>query len=170
MEAEADGTTVMDALYANKSSLEAIFNIIDADNSGSFSIKNIRFIQWWLLYAPYIGEITLDEFEKAIDLLVAHMPGVYSKAEMLEKCRMMDLNGDGKVDLNEFLEAFRLSDVHRKQQHEADIRKRSTTRACINQPTSESVTKLANIISKNTLVVEQDIDPNDCEARVINPK
>lgn len=45
MEAEADGTTVMDALYANKSSLEAIFNIIDADNSGSFSIENIRFIQ-----------------------------------------------------------------------------------------------------------------------------
>ncbi|KAH8419549.1 hypothetical protein KR222_005062 [Zaprionus bogoriensis] len=149
MEAEADGTTVMDALYANKTSLETIFNIIDADNS---------------------GEITLDEFEKAIDLLVAHMPGVYSKAEMLEKCRMMDLNGDGKVDLNEFLEAFRLSDMHRKQQQEADIRKRSTTRACINQPTSESVTKLANMISKNTLVIEQDIDPTDCEAKVIDPK
>ncbi|KAL7734450.1 hypothetical protein ACLKA6_010777 [Drosophila palustris] len=149
MEAEADGTTVMDALYANKSSLETIFNIIDADNS---------------------GEITLDEFEKAIDLLVAHMPGVYSKAEMLEKCRMMDLNGDGKVELNEFLEAFRLSDIHRKQQQEADIRKRSTTRCFINQPQSESVTKLANIISKNTLVIEQDIDPMDCESKIVEPK
>ncbi|XP_034481568.1 serine/threonine-protein phosphatase rdgC [Drosophila innubila] len=149
MEAEADGTTVMDALYANKSSLETIFNIIDADNS---------------------GEITLDEFEKAIDLLVAHMPGDYSKAEMLEKCRMMDLNGDGKVELNEFLEAFRLSDIHRKQQQEADIRKRSTTRCFINQPQSESVTKLANIISKNTLVIEQDIDPMDCESKIIELK
>jgi len=117
-----------------------------------------------------LGEITLDEFEKAIDLLVAHMPGVYSKAEMLEKCRMMDLNGDGKVELNEFLEAFRLSDIHRKQQQEADIRKRSTTRSVINQPLSESVTKLANIISKNTLVIEQDIDPTDCESKVIKPK
>jgi len=117
-----------------------------------------------------LGEITLDEFEKAIDLLVAHMPGVYSKAEMLEKCRMMDLNGDGKVELNQFLEAFRLSDIHREQQQEADIRKRSTTRSVINQPLSESVTKLANIISKNTLVIEQDIDPTDCESKVIKPK
>lgn len=35
MKAEADGTSVMDALYANKASLETIFNIIDADHSGS---------------------------------------------------------------------------------------------------------------------------------------
>lgn len=35
MEAEADGTSVMDALYANKASLETIFNIIDADHSGA---------------------------------------------------------------------------------------------------------------------------------------
>ncbi|XP_060656997.1 serine/threonine-protein phosphatase rdgC isoform X1 [Drosophila nasuta] len=148
LEAEADGTSVMDALYANKTSLETIFNIIDADKS---------------------GEITLDEFEKAIDLLDAHMPGDTSKSEMLEKCRMMDLNGDGKVDLNEFLEAFRLSDIHRKQQQEADIRKRSTTRSSINQPPSDSVTKLANIISKNTLIIEQDIDPMDCESKIIEP-
>ncbi|XP_030372419.1 serine/threonine-protein phosphatase rdgC isoform X4 [Scaptodrosophila lebanonensis] len=147
MEAEADGTTVMDALYANKSSLVTIFNIIDADNS---------------------GEITLDEFETAIDLLVAHMPGVYSKEEMLEKCRMMDLNGDGKVDLNEFLEAFRLSDLHRKQQQEEDMRRRSTHRTIQNP--SDSVTKLANAISKNTAVVEQDIDPTDCEADAVDPK
>jgi len=39
MEAEADGTTVMDALYANKSSLETIFNIIDADKSGTIRIS-----------------------------------------------------------------------------------------------------------------------------------
>ncbi|KRF84893.1 serine/threonine-protein phosphatase rdgC isoform X1 [Drosophila virilis] len=144
MEAEADGTSVMDALYANKASLETIFNIIDADHS---------------------GEITLDEFEKAIDLLVAHMPGVYSKDEMLEKCRMMDLNGDGKVDLNEFLEAFRLSDLSRKEQQEEYLRKRSTC-----QRPSESVTRLADTISRNTLVVEHDIDPTDCEAKVVGQK
>ncbi|KAI8036608.1 hypothetical protein M5D96_010409 [Drosophila gunungcola] len=149
LEAEADGMSVMDALYANKASLVAIFNIIDADNS---------------------GEITLDEFETAIDLLVAHMPGAYSKAEMLEKCRMMDLNGDGKVDLNEFLEAFRLSDLHRKEQQDENIRRRSTGRPAVAKTASDPVTMLADKISKNTLVVEHDIDPTDCEAKVIDPK
>ncbi|KPU78056.1 uncharacterized protein Dana_GF10046, isoform B [Drosophila ananassae] len=149
LEAEADGTSVMDALYANKASLVAIFNIIDADNS---------------------GEITLDEFETAIDLLVAHMPGAYSKAAMLEKCRMMDLNGDGKVDLNEFLEAFRLSDLHRKEQQDENIRRRSTGRPSLAKTGSDAVALLADKISKNTLVVEHDIDPTDCEAKVIDPK
>ncbi|EDV96600.1 serine/threonine-protein phosphatase rdgC isoform X2 [Drosophila grimshawi] len=149
MEAEADGTSVMDALYANKASLETIFNIIDADHS---------------------GEITLDEFEKAIDLLVTHMPSVYSKDEMLEKCRMMDLNGDGKVDLNEFLEAFRLSDLHRKEQQEEYLRKRSTTKATMYQRPSDSVQRLANTISKNTMVIEGDIDPTDCESKIVGQK
>ncbi|XP_034133338.1 serine/threonine-protein phosphatase rdgC isoform X1 [Drosophila guanche] len=146
MEAEADGTSVMDALYANKASLVAIFNIIDADNS---------------------GEITLDEFETAIDLLTAHMPGDYSKEEMLEKCRMMDLNGDGKVDLNEFLEAFRLSDVQRRQQQDENIRRRSEVRSTTKP--SDPVTELAERIHRNTVIVETDIDPSDCEAKVIKP-
>lgn len=43
MDAEADGTNVLDALYSNKTSLETIFNIIDADNSGLWTLfSNLR--------------------------------------------------------------------------------------------------------------------------------
>ncbi|XP_067643851.1 serine/threonine-protein phosphatase rdgC isoform X2 [Eurosta solidaginis] len=91
-EAEAS-TSVTDALYKNKSSLEAIFHIIDKDNS---------------------GQISLDEFGDAIDLLRKYMPSAGTKAELMQMCKMMDINKDGFVDLNEFLEAFRLCDQARK--------------------------------------------------------
>lgn len=113
----------------------------------------------------FLGEITLDEFEKAIDLLIAHIPGVYSKVELVEKCLMMDLNGDGKVDLNEFLEAFRLSNLNKKQKKKTDKKQRTTARA-----PSELVTELANKITRHTVEIEHEIDPTDCESKTVDPK
>ncbi|XP_044729651.1 serine/threonine-protein phosphatase rdgC [Chrysoperla carnea] len=83
-------TTVVETLYRNKSSLEAIFRIIDKDNS---------------------GYISLEEFSEACALLREHMPNPISEESLLDICRLMDMNKDGLVDLNEFLETFRLVDM-----------------------------------------------------------
>lgn len=50
----------------------------------------------------------MDEFAEACDLLQKHLPERDSKEQLLDICRLMDINKDGLVDLNEFLETFRL--------------------------------------------------------------
>lgn len=85
-EAQAGSTSVAESLYKNKSSLETIFKILDKDNS---------------------GYISLDEFDEACSILRQHFP-FETHEQLMDMCRMMDINKDGLVDLNEFLEAFRL--------------------------------------------------------------
>lgn len=50
----------------------------------------------------------MDEFAEACELLKKHLPEHDTKEQLLEMCKMMDINKDGLVDLNEFLETFRL--------------------------------------------------------------
>ncbi|XP_059216376.1 serine/threonine-protein phosphatase rdgC isoform X2 [Stomoxys calcitrans] len=95
IEAQAQETSVADSLYKNVSSLEAIFHILDSDQS---------------------GYISLSEFSDACDLLEQHLPGTNTREQLLDMCRMMDLNKDGLVDLNEFLEAFRLCEQAKNDQ------------------------------------------------------
>ncbi|KAK4887062.1 hypothetical protein RN001_003333 [Aquatica leii] len=87
--------TVVETLYRNKSSLEAIFRIIDKDNS---------------------GYISLEEFSDACNLIREHMPNPISHDQLLDMCRLMDMNKDGLVDLNEFLETFRMVDPEQQRQ------------------------------------------------------
>jgi Ca2+-binding EF-hand superfamily protein len=72
------------------------------------------------------GLISIDEFKHACEMLSgetstltsfrSHLFSFFSTGylpncnvdQMLENCRMMDMNKDSHVDLNEFLEAFRL--------------------------------------------------------------
>lgn len=82
-----------ESLYRNKTSLEAIFRILDKDNS---------------------GQISLEEFSDACHLLHKHLPEYATEEELLDMCKMMDINKDGLVDLNEFLETFRLCDQARR--------------------------------------------------------
>lgn len=62
------------------------------------------------------GYITLDEFSDACNLLSEHMPEPIPQEQLLDICRSMDINKDGQVDLNEFLETFRLVDIHHHEQ------------------------------------------------------
>ncbi|KAG8240740.1 protein phosphatase, EF-hand calcium binding domain [Homalodisca vitripennis] len=92
------GATVVETLYRNKSSLEAIFRIIDKDNSGF---------------------ISLEEFKDACELLGEHLE--HPQDEALDICKSMDINKDGLVDLNEFLETFRLVDMEGARKESVDV-------------------------------------------------
>lgn len=50
----------------------------------------------------------MDEFAEACELLRKHLPEHDTKEQLLDMCKLMDINKDGLVDLNEFLETFRL--------------------------------------------------------------
>lgn len=50
----------------------------------------------------------MDEFAEACELLRKHLPEHDTKEQLMDMCKLMDINKDGLVDLNEFLETFRL--------------------------------------------------------------
>lgn len=79
-----------------------------------FSFKLICFV--FFCFVWLLGYISLSEFSDACDLLEQHLPGTNTREQLLDMCRMMDLNKDGLVDLNEFLEAFRLCEQAKNDQ------------------------------------------------------
>lgn len=72
---------------------------------------------------------------------------------MLENCRMMDMNHDSLVDLNEFLEAFRLC----QQFNKADINVAADKLQASNEISSTIV-----ITSEQNEVIEEKRNHNNC--------
>ncbi|KAG8223779.1 hypothetical protein J437_LFUL001499 [Ladona fulva] len=107
LQRRASGTTLVETLYRNKSSLEAIFKIIDTDNSGLISMEEFK--EAWILLSKHL------EVEKTShpDQPYANLAPSPSLHQMMDVARTMDMNKDGLIDLNEFLEAFRLVDPGR---------------------------------------------------------
>ncbi|XP_075461526.1 serine/threonine-protein phosphatase with EF-hands 2 [Ascaphus truei] len=81
--------SLLEALYRNRSDLETIFRIIDSDSSGL---------------------ISFEEFQHTWKLLISHLNIEVSDEAICNMARSMDFNKDGNIDINEFLEAFRLVD------------------------------------------------------------
>jgi serine/threonine-protein phosphatase with EF-hand domain len=81
-------TSVSDAMYQNRAMLETIFRIIDKDHSGS---------------------ISKAEFIDSVKTLNQHMGTAISDAEAESMAEVMDVDKDGTINFNEFLESFRLS-------------------------------------------------------------
>ncbi|XP_029294933.1 serine/threonine-protein phosphatase with EF-hands 2 isoform X2 [Cottoperca gobio] len=81
--------SLLETLYRHRSTLETIFRIVDTDNSGFITIEDFR--QTWKLLSVYLKmEITDDAIS---DLAIT-----------------IDSNQDGSIDIEEFMEAFRLTD------------------------------------------------------------
>ncbi|XP_072570732.1 serine/threonine-protein phosphatase with EF-hands 2-like isoform X1 [Paramormyrops kingsleyae] len=88
---------LLETMYKHHSNLETIFRIIDTDHSGFISFE--EFHQTWKLFSSHLN---MGISDKAIsDMAVS-----------------IDFNKDGKIDINEFMEAFRL--VHRTMKHPAE--------------------------------------------------
>ena len=99
----------------------------------------------------FIGYISLDELADACNLIKEHMPCNMTEDQLSEICRMMDINKDGLVDLNEFLETFRMVDPESKRKnmpnspdnshlshqnggnkHQGSLKSKDTSSKCLN--------------------------------------
>lgn len=87
-----------------------------------------------LIPPSHAGYISLDEFSEACNLIKEHMPNPITQEQLVEICRLMDINKDGLVDLNEFLETFRLVDP--ESRHLIDTSPTKTTNVEINAQNS----------------------------------
>ncbi|XP_034997516.2 serine/threonine-protein phosphatase with EF-hands 2-like [Hippoglossus stenolepis] len=87
---EISDTSILETMYKNHSNLETIFRIIDTDHSGS---------------------ISFEEFHQTWKLLSSHLKTEISSEAIADLAQSIDFNKDGSIDINEFMEAFRLVDL-----------------------------------------------------------
>ncbi|XP_071322493.1 serine/threonine-protein phosphatase with EF-hands 2-like [Trachinotus anak] len=87
---EISDTSILETIYKNHSNLETIFRIIDTDHSGL---------------------ISFEEFHQTWKLLCSHLKTEISDEAIADLAHSIDFNKDGSIDINEFMEAFRLVDL-----------------------------------------------------------
>ncbi len=75
-------------MYRYRKRLEALFHVFDKDGN---------------------GKITLDEFKAGIDILNAHLPDHYKPfTNAPDLMRSLDFTHDNEININEFMECFRI--------------------------------------------------------------
>ncbi|XP_070844938.1 serine/threonine-protein phosphatase with EF-hands 2-like [Chaetodon trifascialis] len=87
---EISDNSILETMYKNHSNLETIFRIIDTDHSGL---------------------ISFEEFRQTWKLLSSHLKMEISDKAIADLAQSIDFNKDGSIDINEFMEAFRLVDL-----------------------------------------------------------
>ncbi|XP_067279353.1 serine/threonine-protein phosphatase with EF-hands 2-like [Pseudorasbora parva] len=87
---EIANTSLLETLYKHHSNLESIFRMIDTDHSGL---------------------ISFEEFHQTWKLLSSHLQTDISDKAIADMAESIDFNKDGSIDINEFMEAFRLVEL-----------------------------------------------------------
>lgn len=82
--------TAFNSLYRHRARLEALFRVLDRDGNGT---------------------ITVDELESGIALLNDHLPAGMKafSTNAMDFMRMMDFSHDNEININEFMEGFRIN-------------------------------------------------------------
>uniref|UniRef100_G3T8Y9 Serine/threonine-protein phosphatase with EF-hands n=1 Tax=Loxodonta africana TaxID=9785 RepID=G3T8Y9_LOXAF len=93
-------SSLLETLYRNRSNLETIFRIIDSDHSGFISLDEFR--QTWKLFSSHMNIDITDDC-------------------ICDLARSIDFNKDGHIDINEFLEAFRLVEQSCSESNTSDL-------------------------------------------------
>ena len=88
----------------------------------------------------------MAEFEEACVLLSRHTNSPLSPKDVRHMARNLDLNNDGQIDFNEFLEAFRIVDqfgreLERRKSEEKDAAERRETQKNWESTTSIELAK-----------------------------
>ncbi|XP_027710431.1 serine/threonine-protein phosphatase with EF-hands 2 [Vombatus ursinus] len=99
-------SSLLEVLYRNRSNLETIFRIIDSDHSGL---------------------ISFDEFRQIWKLFSSHMNIDISDESICDLARSIDFNKDGNIDINEFLEAFRLVEQSYLEDKDSELKTSETS-------------------------------------------
>lgn len=63
----------------------------------------------------------MEEFEDACDILSRHIGQEISKQQVRDLGQSIDINKDGSIDFNEFLEAFRLVDQNPRGKSDVEL-------------------------------------------------
>uniref|UniRef100_A0A8C0HWQ4 Serine/threonine-protein phosphatase with EF-hands n=1 Tax=Balaenoptera musculus TaxID=9771 RepID=A0A8C0HWQ4_BALMU len=106
-------SSLLEALYRNRSNLETIFRIIDSDHSGFISLDEFR--QTWKLFSSHMNIDVTDDC-------------------ICDLARSIDFNKDGHIDINEFLEAFRLVEQSCSKGYASDCQATNTNNSDCSSP------------------------------------
>lgn len=66
----------------------------------------MKLLRWFFFFSQ--GFVSQEEFEDACQLLNTFSKGIVPDQSISDLARALDINKDGMIDFNEFLEAFRL--------------------------------------------------------------
>ncbi|KAJ8298521.1 hypothetical protein KUTeg_025052 [Tegillarca granosa] len=109
---DLNGPSLTEMLYRNRENLGSLFRLIDKDNSGCNFVQECSPLNNLCNITYYLGCISMEEFEEALLLLIKHQNITINHDQIKDIARSIDLNKDGVIDFNEFLEAFRIVDQY----------------------------------------------------------